>query len=173
MPISRHPLSGPLPALPGVRVDPRAIRFLRDSLAAMAVRGTSLTADFYAALFARYPGVRVLFPADMKAQEAKLLESLKSVIDHLEDGPGVRRRLVELGRRHYKYGALPEHYPIVCSLLLETMAKASGAAWTPELAAEWDQALRLVSEAMIAGSQQAAAEAHMPAAGGPAQTGSG
>ena len=151
MPISRHPLSGPLPSLPGIRPDPAAIQRLRDSLAMFTPRGTELTRDFYAALFARYPGVRVLFPTDMTAQEAKLFDSLQMVVNHAGDGPGLRERLMEMGKRHEKYGAKIEHYPLVCSLLLETMAKAAGPAWTAELAAEWAQALQLVADAMIAG----------------------
>lgn len=159
MPISRHPLSGPFPSLPGVRVDPAAAQRLRESLAQLAPRGTDLTRDFYDALFARYPGVRVLFPTDMKAQEAKLFDSLRMVVESLDDAPAVRAKLAELGRRHDGYGAKPDHYPIVCSLLLETLAKSLGPAWTAELAAEWAQALQLVSDAMQGGVQMAPAGA--------------
>ena len=152
MPISRHPLSGPLPSLAGIRSDAGATKRLQESLAAFEPREEELTRDFYAALFARHPGVRVLFPTDIRAQGVKLFESLRMVVNNLHDGPGVRARLAELGKRHEKYGAKPEHYPIVCSLLLETMAKVAGPAWTAELAAEWAQALQLVSDAMIFGA---------------------
>lgn len=116
-------------------------------------RGTELTHDFYDLLFARYPGVRVMFPTDMKAQEKKLFDSLTMVVNNLDDTAAVRQRLVELGQRHEQYGAKPEHYPLICSLLLETMAKTAGLAWTPELAAEWSQALQLVSETMLQGGR--------------------
>ncbi len=91
----------------------------------------------------------------MRAQETKLMESLNAVVSNLDNGALVRSRLAELGKRHEKYGAKPEHYPIVCGLLMETMAKFAGPAWTAEIAAEWSQALQLVSEAMIGGTSMA------------------
>ena len=156
MPISRHPLTGPIPSLPGVRPDADAVKRLRRSLELFGSRGTSLTRDFYEALFARYPGVRVLFPSDMRAQEGKLFDSLKTVVEHLEDAPEIRKTLMELGRRHVRYGAKAEHYPIVCALLLESMAKFAGQEWTADLAAEWSQALRIVGDTMIRGAESPA-----------------
>lgn len=133
-------------------VDQGAIRRLEASLALLKPVGTRLTHDFYDRLFARHPGLRVMFPTDMAEQEKKLFASLVTVVEHLRDPGPLRESIRTMGKRHAGYGAKPEHYPIVCSLLLESMAATLGGAWTPELSAEWAQALQLVSAAMIEGA---------------------
>lgn len=152
MGVSRHPYSGSLPAWANVPIDATAVARLRVSFNAFAVDGSRLASIFYAKLFERYPGVRTLFPADIRAQEAKLMESLKAVVEHSEASPQLIQSLRDLGARHVKYGAKPEHYPIVCDLLIESMADAAGAAWSVRLAAEWRQALEIVSRVMLDGA---------------------
>lgn len=152
MGISRHPLSNPPPAWAKVPIDRAAVDRLRSSFQLLAADGTRVTAIFYAKLFERYPGVRTLFPTDMKAQEGKLLDSLRAVVEHLEAPDAVRAKLKELGAKHVKYGAKPEHYPIVSEILVEAMAEAAGKGWTPTLTSEWSQALDIVSSVMLEGA---------------------
>ncbi len=152
MGVSRHPYSSSLPSWANVPVDPTAVARLRASFNAFASDGSRLASIFYAKLFERYPGVRTLFPTDIRAQEGKLMESLKAVVEHAEADPKLIEALRALGARHVKYGAKPEHYPIVCDLLIESMADASGPAWSVRLAAEWRQALEIVSRVMLDGA---------------------
>jgi hemoglobin-like flavoprotein len=114
-----------------------------------------LTTIFYAKLFERYPGVRPLFPADIRAQEAKLMDSLRAVVRHVESPDALREELKAMGARHVKYGAKPEHYPLVCDLLLECMGDVAGSQWTQQLASEWQQALQIVSDVMLQGASAA------------------
>ncbi len=152
MPITRHPLMplGPddLP-LRRVRIDDAACERLNSSMRALASEGARFVAAFYTTLFERYPGVRAMFPSDMQRQERKLLDSLLMVIEHMRDPDRVGSMLQDLGRKHAEYGARPEHYPIVCSILIECMARQLGRQWSEQLEAEWTQALSLVSHAMI------------------------
>jgi hemoglobin-like flavoprotein len=152
MGISRHPLSNPPPAWAKVPIDVAAVERLRSSFVVLAADGTRVTAIFYAKLFERYPGVRTLFATDMKAQEGKLMDSLRAVVEHIEAPEAVRAGLRELGAKHVKYGAKPEHYPIVCEILVEAMAEAAGRGWSPQLASEWTQALDIVSGVMLEGA---------------------
>lgn len=152
MGVSRHPFSGSIPSWANVPIDRAAVARLKASYDTMAAEGTRMVAIFYAKLFERYPGVRVLFSTDIKIQEAKLMETLRVVVQHAEGGPALVQQLRELGIRHVRYGARPEHYPIVCDLLIEAMANASGKAWNEQLAAEWRQALEIVSRAMLEGA---------------------
>jgi nitric oxide dioxygenase len=60
-----------------------------------------------------------------------------------------------LGAQHVAYGARPEHYPIVASVMLASMAELAGDVWTPQIAAAWGQALNLVAGVMIDGAAEA------------------
>lgn len=153
MPVSRHPLSQTPPNWPPVPIDRAATERLRASFERLAADGTRFAAIFYAKLFERHPGVRALFPAEMRGQERKLVESLRAVVMHLEQPEAVRQNLRQMGKRHVAYGAKPEHYPIVCDLLVEAMADAAGSGWSPQLSAEWGQALLLVSGEMLKGAE--------------------
>lgn len=148
MPISIHPLIGLSTGLPDLPPDPRAIARLRESLPLLT--SSSVAHRFYTLLFTTHPGLRTLFPADLSAQERKLTDTLAWIVANLHDRPTLHARLAELGQRHAGYGARPEYYPIVCSLLLQAMADSAGTAWTADLAEEWRQALSLISEAMLA-----------------------
>jgi hemoglobin-like flavoprotein len=160
MGVSRHPYSGSLPAWTNVPIDTTAVARLRASFNAFALEGPRLASIFYAKLFERYPGVRTLFPADIRAQEGKLMDSLRAVVDHAEADPKLIEALRQMGARHVKYGAKPEHYPIVCDLLIEAMADAAGPAWSVRLAAEWRQALEIVSRVMLEGASKADSDPH-------------
>jgi hypothetical protein len=45
-----------------------------------------------------------------------------------------------LAKRHVAYGASPEHYAVVGSVLLWTLEKGLGESWTPEIASAWTAA---------------------------------
>ncbi|MCP9874701.1 globin domain-containing protein [Synechococcus sp. Cruz CV-v-12] len=152
MPLSRHPLATNVPGWAKVPIDRAAIDRLRASFDLLLADGSRLTAIFYAKLFERYPGVRALFPTDMRAQEGKLMDSLRAVVAHLEAPQGLQAELRAMGARHVKYGAKTEHYPLVRDLLIESMADAAGKGWSPELNAEWTQAISIVSDIMLEGA---------------------
>ncbi len=168
MALTRHPLSGALPALLDVPIDRAVVARLRASFEVLERVATDAKAKgpeqeagarfahrFYTRLFQQWPGLRLMFPTDLAAQEQKLVDSLRMVVEHLEEPEATRARLKELGQRHAGYGAKPEHYPIVCALLVEVMASTAGKAWGPELSADWTTALRLLSDAMMEGAASA------------------
>ena len=151
MPVTRHPL---LPQTNNdlvVAVDTQALSRLESGLTTLREKGPSITNRFYSRLFESYPGVRTMFPADIAAQEKKLLDSLVAVVTMLKEPAKTVPMLRELGRKHTTYGAKPEHYPIVCNLLLDCMKAEFGPEWTPQLALEWTQALELVAHHMMSG----------------------
>ena len=68
-------------------------------------------------------------------------------------------KLRELGARHVAYGARPEHYPVVGEVLIGSMAKVAGDAWSSEYEAAWSEAFGVVAGAMIDGAEAAELEA--------------
>src|SRR3954447_14722913 len=136
------------------------IENLETSFDLIAPRGDELMEEFYGRLFAAAPGVRGLFPADIKRQQAMLLSALVLLRKSLRDLDRVVPTLKNLGARHVAYGAEPEHYPVVGEVLIGAMATVAGEAWEPRYAEAWGEAFGVVAGAMLEG----AAEAQLAAA---------
>jgi hemoglobin-like flavoprotein len=99
------------------------------------------------------PAVRPLFTdTDLKRQKGMLLAALVLLRKSLRDLDTVTPALRELGARHVRYGALPEHYPVVGEVLIWSMAEIAGDAWTLEYELAWTEAYAVVSGAMLDGA---------------------
>ena len=131
---------------------------LETSFDAIAARGDELVEDFYDRLFAVAPGVRPLFPDDMRRQRTMLLAVLVAVRKSVRDLDGIRPTLRRLGARHVAYGALPEHYPVVAQTLIESMTHIAGDSWRPGYTTAWAGALNVIAGEMIAGAEEAEPE---------------
>ena len=59
-------------------------RMLRESLALVAPVAEALIASFYERLFADYPQVRSMFPANMDMQREKLLKAVIALVTHYD-----------------------------------------------------------------------------------------
>ena len=103
---------------------------LETSFDLLAPRGDELMDEFYARLFAAAPAVRPLFPDDMRRQKTMLLGALVLLRKSLRDLDAIVPKLRDLGARHVSYGARPEHYPLVGSVLIAAMAAVAGESWT-------------------------------------------
>jgi len=132
-----------------VSADADAVSRLDASLGTLVAKGRPIAANFYQSLFAAHPSLRPLFPDDMSRLERKLIDSLVTVVGLLRKPSEAAGILREMGLRHRELGARPEHYPIVCRLLVHSMAQEFGELWTDQLAFEWFQVLELVSRHMI------------------------
>lgn len=126
---------------------------LETSFDVVAPRGEALVEIFYTRLFAAAPAVVPLFAgADMSKQRSKLLVTLVLLRKSLGDLDAVAPTLRELGRKHVGYGARPEHYPVVASVLIAAMADVAGDAWRPEYEQAWSEALSVVAGVMLSGT---------------------
>lgn len=126
---------------------------LETSFDLVAPRGDELTDIFYSRLFAAAPEVASLFArTDMEEQRAKLLATLVVLRKSLRDLDGLGPKLRELGGRHARYGARPNHYPIVAATLIGAMAEVAGDDWEPQFERAWVNALTVVADAMLTGS---------------------
>jgi methyl-accepting chemotaxis protein len=131
------------------------VEMLEHSFDLVGGRGEELTARFYERLFEVAPATRALFAhVDQPRQEHALLAALVALRGALREPGALVPRLEQLGARHVRYGARPEHYPVVGAVMLEVMAEIGGDRWRPEYSAEWARALQLVAEAMLAGARR-------------------
>ena len=131
------------------------INYLEDSFDLIAPRGDELMDEFYSRLFEAAPAVRPLFPQDMRKQKSMLLSALVLLRKSLRNLDGIVPTLRNLGARHVAYGAKSEHYPVVGSVLIASMAAVAGPAWTPEYELAWGEAFGVVASVMIEGAEDA------------------
>lgn len=106
---------------------------------------------FYDRLFARTPELRALFPASMIDQKMMLAAALRLVVDHLRNPAKLVPVLEDLGWRHARYGAKPEHLRLFGEALLETVRQFDRVEWNAAIGAAWKRAFAAIAEAMLRG----------------------
>ena len=92
---------------------------------------------FYDRLFAVAPETKPLFKGDIDAQSRKLMDTLALAIGMLRDMPTLVATLQSLAKRHVAYGVRDEHYDQVGEVLLWTLEKGLGQAFTPDARTAW------------------------------------
>jgi methyl-accepting chemotaxis protein len=129
---------------------------LEASFDLVAPRGDELVDVFYSRLFATAPVVEPLFAGiDMRRQKSMLLGTLVLLRKSLRDLGAIIPKLRDLGRKHVAYGAHAEHYPVVGTVLIASMAEVAGEQWRPEYERAWSEALDVVAGAMLEGAAAA------------------
>jgi len=130
------------------------VKLLEDSFEKVKPHADEFVTSFYGNLFTDYPAAKPLFAhSNMKEQGQKLLASLVFVIENLRQPGKLTDALQGLGARHVKYGALPEHYPLVGNTLLKTFEQYLKGDWTPEIKAAWVEAYGLITTVMLEGAE--------------------
>lgn len=129
------------------------VKLLEESFEKVKPHANEFITSFYDNLFTDYPAAQPLFAhSNMKEQGKKLLASLVFVIENLRQPGALTEALKGLGARHVKYGALPEHYPLVGNTLLKTFEQYLGNDWTPDTKQAWIEAYGLITSVMLEGA---------------------
>jgi methyl-accepting chemotaxis protein len=131
------------------------IALLENSFAMLRGRAPQLVARFYDRLFALYPALRSMFAGtDMTDRHNRTLAELNSVVGSLRKPRVLKNTLVQMGRRHARYGAETAHYGAVTGTLLAVMAEFAGDGWTADTESAWTETLQQVVDVMIAAGNQ-------------------
>ena len=139
------------------------VELLERSFDEIKPQANEFVASFYDNLFTAHPEAKPLFDTtDMQAQKKKLLNSLVLVVENLRKPDALSGALKGLGARHVKYGALPEHYPLVGGALLTTFEQYLQDKWTPQVKQAWVDAYGAISEIMLDGADYSEAEIALP-----------
>ncbi len=151
---TRHPLCTALMLrdLHDVPVDTELVERLARSFRRLLPKATRFMDRVYASLFAGHPELRSMFPSDLGEQQAKLLATLNLVVEQLASPEALLPQLHELGRYHADLGVRPAHYPLIVTAIVQAMADVAGPDWTPELDAEWRDALTRLGDIMLEGA---------------------
>mmetsp|Transcript_8637 Transcript_8637/g.15612 ORF Transcript_8637/g.15612 Transcript_8637/m.15612 type:complete len:164 (-) Transcript_8637:714-1205(-) len=97
-----------------------------ESWSLLLQKGADVSTAFYGLLFERYPSVRSMFPDEISDQKAKLAKTLDWLVKNLSNLDDVVATVRALGKRHAKYGVVPEQFDAVGECLLETVKNALG-----------------------------------------------
>lgn len=130
---------------------------LKESFNMIAPRKEEFARHFYTLLFTQHPETRQMFsPTEegMRRQESSLIATLAVVVAGVERGDNLTKVIHSLGERHSRYGALPTHYPIVGTLLIQSFQDFLGNAFTPQMKQAWSQAYDIISTEMLKGAGQ-------------------
>ena len=139
------------------------VEILKNSFDEIKPVANEFVASFYDNLFTAHPEAKPLFETtNMEAQKKKLLDSLVLVVENLRQPDVLDKALRGLGARHVKYGALPEHYPLVGGALLTTFEQYLQNKWTPEVKQAWVDAYGAISDIMLDGADYSEAEIALP-----------
>lgn len=131
------------------------IRMVQESFSKLAPITAQASALFYNSLFALDPALRPMFPGDMAAQGAKLMQMIGAAVNMLGDRARLVPVLRQLGRRHDEYGVREDHYVTVGVALMWTLEKGLGPEFTPGVRAAWRLAYQFMSDQMIRGARNA------------------
>ncbi|MEM9977548.1 MAG: globin family protein [Cyanobacteria bacterium P01_D01_bin.2] len=135
------------------------VELLEQSFELVKPQADEFVGSFYNNLFTDYPAAKPLFEhSDMTKQQQMLKGGLVMVIENLRKPEVLSKALKGLGARHVKYGALPEHYPLVGNSLLKTLEQYAGDAWTFDLREAWAGAYGVITELMLEGADYTQAE---------------
>ena len=133
---------------------PLNVELLESSFSQIKDQEAEFSASFYTNLFADYPIVKPLFTTThMEEQQKKLFKSLVLTVDSLRKPDVLTSVLKGLGTRHVKYGVLPEHYPMIGSTLLKSLASGLQEAWTSDTEQAWIEAYAAVTQLMLQGAE--------------------
>jgi hemoglobin-like flavoprotein len=133
---------------------PQQVTLVQDSFAKVRPIADTAADLFYGRLFEIAPGVRAMFPEDMRDQKKKLMAMLGLAVTNLHKPDTVVPALQALGRQHVAFGTQAAHYAPVGEALLWTLEQGLGPDFTPEVREAWTETYGLGARVM----QDAAAD---------------
>lgn len=134
------------PALRAADLDWGDQSVLEATVQLIAPVAADVVSFFYDDLFARQPGIRRMFPADLSVQKDRLLVALLALVaDPVRTMPA----LEHLGRDHRKYGARPAQYRAVGDALIAALSRFAGPDWSAEAERAWLARYGAAAEVMM------------------------
>ena len=136
---------------------PHQVTLVQNSFAKVRPIADTAADLFYGRLFEIAPGVRSMFPEDMREQKKKLMAMLGLAVANLDKPDTVVPALQKLGRQHVAFGTQAAHYEPVGAALLWTLDQGLGPDFTPEVREAWTETYALVASVMKAAASEVAA----------------
>jgi NAD(P)H-flavin reductase/hemoglobin-like flavoprotein len=125
---------------------------LKESWTLVEAHQDRMASQFYARIFLANPQLRDLFPVQMDESRSRLLSSIITAIQNLDDPDRLDDYLRGLGRDHRKYHATAAHYALFGRCLLESLRDLSDGQWCDEYDEAWREAYAIIAGRMQAGA---------------------
>jgi NAD(P)H-flavin reductase/hemoglobin-like flavoprotein len=125
---------------------------LKESWTLVEAHQDRMASQFYARIFLADPQLRDLFPVQMDEARSRLLTSIITAIQNLDDPDRLDDYLRGLGRDHRKYHATAAHYAMFGRCLLESLRDLSDGQWCDEYDEAWREAYTIIAGRMQAGA---------------------
>ncbi|HEY0705813.1 MAG TPA: globin domain-containing protein [Polyangia bacterium] len=116
---------------------PAQMHLIRRSFSMVNPIAPQAAALFYSRLFEIDPGLRALFPGDLKVQGNRLIEALARCVEAIDEPEALLASARELGERHAGLGAREAHHESVAIAMMWTLQAALGPAFSPAVREAW------------------------------------
>ncbi len=133
----------------GGHIRPEQVALLRRSFAEVERHGEEAIELFYDNLFAARPELRQMFSGSRQRQNRKFMQSLKVIVNSLDEPERSIEILEQLGERHKGYGVTRGHYEIAGGVLIATLADLFGDDFSQQLREAWQTAFGLIAAVMV------------------------
>ncbi|MGB0659070.1 MAG: globin domain-containing protein [Mangrovicoccus sp.] len=127
----------------------REIDLIRNSWMVVALDAEDAGRYFYETLFQLAPEIQPLFHNNIEIQSRKLVETLATVVDLIDDLDRLAPIAGALARRHADYGVVANQYAVVGEALIRSLKAFGGDRMTPECVAAWTKAYGILQNVMI------------------------
>jgi len=135
------------------------IALVRQSHHQLLSRLDAIGRSFYERLFAEDPGLRELFPSDLRRQQLHFEAGLALIVRNIEAFDVIEPALMSLGAGHVAFGARPGDYVLARRALLEALRAHADPPLTPEAARAWEMAITAILASMLRGAAASTATA--------------
>ena len=125
------------------------VDLLRATFAEVERQGEQAIDLFYENLFAARPDLRPMFSGSRQRQSRKFLQSLRMIINSLDEPERNIEVLEQLGARHKGYGVQASHYEVGGKVLIATLASLFGEDFTRETREAWQAGFGLIAAVMV------------------------
>jgi len=129
-------------------MSPLQIGLVKQSFARIAGDSRELGFRFYQRLFEREPRLEGLFQTAPRDQGGALFSMIDLIVRTLDYQEQLIPIIYDLGRRHAAYGVTEQDYGVFRAALLDTLEKALGPAFTPEVREAWGAAYDFMARVM-------------------------
>ena len=136
-------------------ISPHDADIVRNSFMSFAANADRVAEDFYERLLQTDPSLKEMFPDDIMNQGRKLMDTIATVIDNVDNVANMRGMLHDLGAKHVGMGVRADMYDTFGACMLGAVENAMGSDFTPDTAAAWASVYNVISDTMIDGAEGA------------------
>lgn len=121
------------------------------SFAELIKENVNIAECFYNNLFEMAPLIEPMFKSEPNILEKHFNELISTAVDKIDNFEAFQSSLLELGKRHKKYGAQLSHFEIVKSALMLSIQYELKGQYNEALGAAWSKYIDILSQVLIDG----------------------